>query len=89
MTWVKICGIPNIEDALAAVEMGADALGFVFHQNSPRRVDPEHAGRIVAQPPFMLARVSATIDQPMSAAAGSCSALASVGRVLAFSVATP
>ena len=62
MTWVKICGITNIEDALAAVEMGADALGFVFHQNSPRRVDPEHAGRIVAQLPPNLEIVGVFVD---------------------------
>ncbi len=52
---VKICGITNVEDALAAVEAGADAIGFVFHHQSPRRVTADVVKRIVAQlPPFVL-----------------------------------
>lgn len=52
---IKICGITNVEDALAAVEAGADALGFVFHRESPRRVVLDVVRRIVGQlPPFVL-----------------------------------
>ncbi|MEC4688486.1 MAG: N-(5'-phosphoribosyl)anthranilate isomerase, partial [Nitrospirota bacterium] len=52
---VKICGITNLEDAVAAVEAGADALGFVFHRESPRRVAPDIVRQIVAQlPPLVL-----------------------------------
>ena len=52
---VKICGITNVDDALAAVEAGADAIGFVFHHQSPRRVKTDEVKRIVAQlPPFVL-----------------------------------
>jgi phosphoribosylanthranilate isomerase len=62
MTWIKICGITNLEDALVAVDAGADALGFVFYEKSPRRVDPVEAQKIVEQLPDTLEKVGVFVD---------------------------
>ena len=63
MTWTKICGITNLEDALTAVDAGADALGFVFYENSPRKIDPEAARRIVAELPSNVEKIGVFVLQ--------------------------
>jgi phosphoribosylanthranilate isomerase len=55
-TWIKICGTTSLEDALSAMEAGADALGFIFAE-SKRRVTPEQAQAIISRLPQQVERI--------------------------------
>lgn len=68
MTWVKICGMTNLEDALVAVEAGADAVGFVFYEKSPRCVSVEAARRIVEKLPESVEKVGVFASGSMAMA---------------------
>jgi phosphoribosylanthranilate isomerase len=68
MTWVKICGMTNLEDALTAVEAGADAVGFVFYEKSPRNISVEAARQIVEKLPDGVEKVGVFVDESISRA---------------------
>ena len=72
-TRIKICGITRAQDLRAAVNAGADALGFVFYPKSPRYVTPEQAAELCrALPPFVSAValfVNPTLEEVRAVAA--------------------
>jgi phosphoribosylanthranilate isomerase len=62
MTWIKICGTTNLDDALLAVDAGANAVGFVFYEKSPRCVSVETAQKINQKLPERVEKVGVFVD---------------------------
>jgi len=74
MTLVKICGITNLDDALAAVDAGADALGFNFYPRSPRYITPETARAICERLPAEVLTVGVFVNEELDAVEKTASA---------------
>ncbi len=64
MVKIKVCGITNLNDALKAVEFGADALGFNFYPPSPRCIPPEQARSILEELPPQICNVALFVNEP-------------------------
>ncbi|AGM41386.1 phosphoribosylanthranilate isomerase [Spiribacter salinus M19-40] len=61
-TRIKICGITRPDDGVFAAEAGADAIGLVFHEASPRAVSPHQAAQIIAALPPLVVAVGLFLD---------------------------
>ena len=89
MTRVKVCGITNLEDALAAHEVGADMLGFNFYARSPRHVTPAEARKIIERLPDGVICVGVFVNEVEPAGVERIARAAGLGAVQLHGDETP
>jgi phosphoribosylanthranilate isomerase len=83
----KICGITSYEDAMTAIEAGADALGFVFYKKSPRYISIENAKSIISQLPPFIEKVALFVNESASTINTVCKESGSTLAQLHFDIA--
>lgn len=89
MTRVKVCGITNLADALAALDAGADMLGFNFYARSPRHVSPAEARGVIEQLPDGLSCVGVFVNESTPADVLRIARQAGIGSVQLHGDETP
>jgi len=89
MTRVKVCGITNVEDALAALDAGADMLGFNFYARSPRYVTPAEARKIIERLPEGVSCVGVFVNESAPAEVERIAREAGLGAVQLHGDETP
>jgi len=82
----KICGITSYEDAMVAIEAGADALGFVFYEKSPRYVTKTQAKEIISKLPPFIEKVALFVNEDAQTIDAICSEIGATLAQLHFQV---
>jgi len=83
---IKICGITSYEDAMMAIDAGADALGFVFYDKSPRFVSRKQAKEIIAQLPPFVEKVALFVNEDAPTIDNTCREVGATLAQLHFEV---